>query len=135
MYRKIGFVSFAFLLFSGCGSSPSDGLIPAKGTVSLDGTAISKGIIRFVPTDGVTPSVDAAIEAGKYETRLPKGKLTVLVNSGKKIGEQRIYETDPNSPMTEIMKEMVPEKYNVKTTLSIEVSDKPVESAFDLKTK
>ncbi len=135
MFRGIGSVSLACLLFSGCSNSPSDGLIPAKGTVSLDATAISKGIIRFVPIDGVTPSVDAAIVDGKFETRLPKGKLTVIVNSGKKIGEQRIYETDPNSPLTEIMKELVPEKYNVKSTLSVEVSDKAVEAAFDLKTK
>lgn len=128
---------FALVLtMSGCGSATSDGLIPAKGTVTLDGSALAKGTIRFMPADGVTPSVDASIEEGKFSTRLPKGKLTVIINSGKKIGEQRIYEEDPKSPMTDIMKEIIPEKYNVKSSLALEVGDKQLDNvAYDLKSK
>ncbi len=132
---RLGIV-FLLAFSTGCGSSKSDGLTPAKGTVTLDGTAVAKGTIRFTPGDGVTPSVDAAIEDGKFSTRLPKGKLTVMINSGKKIGEQRMYEEDPQSPVTDIMKEIIPEKYNVKSTLSVEVADKPLEDLkYDLKLK
>ena len=135
--RVLG-IGFAGLLLTlgGCNYATSDGLTPAKGTVKLDGIAVEKGIIRFMPADGVTPSVDSAIEGGKFSTRLPKGKMTVFINSGQKIGEQRIYEDDPKSPMTDIMKEIIPEKYNVKTSLSLEVSDKPLENiAYDLTLK
>lgn len=131
----IGFICVAAIL-SGCGSATSDGLVSAKGTVTLDGTALAKGTIRFMPADSVTPSVDASIDEGKFATRLPKGKLTVIINSGKKIGEQRIYEEDPKSPMTDIMKEIIPDKYNVKSTLALEVGDKALENvSYDLKSK
>ena len=47
-----------------------------------------------------------------------------------------MYEEDPKSPVTDIMKEIIPEKYNVKSTLSLEVADKPLEDLkYDLKLK
>lgn len=130
MIRRVlgmGFIGLTFAI-CGCSSSTADGLIPASGTVSLDGVAVAKGTIRFMPADGVTPSVDSAIDDGKFSVRLPKGKLTVIINSGKKVGEQRMYEEDPKSPVTDVMKEIIPEKYNVKSKLFLEVFDKPLEN-------
>lgn len=46
--------------------------------------------------------------------------MKVEIRSPKVIGTRKVYDT-PDSPMIDITTELVPEKYNTKSTLTIDV--------------
>jgi len=91
-----------------------------SGTVTVDGTPVETGSITFLPADGMTPTAGGEIKDGKYNVQVPIGLMKVSISVPKVIGKKKIYPT-PESPEMPITKEALPERYNEKTELTLEV--------------
>jgi len=121
----------AAMVAIGCGSdAPTH---PVKGRVTLDGAPLEKGSIRFSPTGEASPA-GGEIKNGEYSLMAPPGESKVEITSTKVIGQRKAYNT-PDSPMVDITKEVVPEKYNARSTLKIEVKAGSNSKDFELSTK
>jgi hypothetical protein len=105
------------IVLPGC----SDGTLSITGKVTLDGTPLQEGKIRFVPADGQGPTAEAVITAGSYEVALLPGAKKVVIEGWRKVGEEKVTPDDPSSPMIDIMDPIVPERYNKNTELSCEI--------------
>lgn len=123
-------VAFAALLAasaSGC-SSDSDGLArePVWGTVTFDGQPLERGTITFVP-EGETPTQGGAtIAGGKYsivkDEGLVAGNYRVAISSPQG-GAETIEDTTNDAPgmPPKPRKDLIPARYNSKSTLTAEV--------------
>jgi hypothetical protein len=118
---------------AGCGAGgATDNLprLPVSGTVTLDGAPLAKGMIQFMPTSAQQGVVAGAmIEDGKYSIPRDQGPVpgsyAVSIVSG---GSSESPPGPPGPPVEGVAgpPEMVPEKYNTKTILSVRVeADKP----------
>ena len=109
----------------GCGSSGGDSRLPDRGeisgTVTLDGQKIDNGSITFFSEEDAARGIQASatIKDGKYE---------ILVTPGtKKVKISQTVETKPN-----FFENMVPAKYNTKTTLEADVNKESRHFDFEL---
>jgi hypothetical protein len=103
----------------GCGRQPQvvkDRAI-VSGTVSIDGTALKGGTIRFLSDDGGVNASAMIGEGGKFTTdRAPVGKSKVSVETESlKFGNAAAYVA-------------IPAKYTSPATSSLEVDLKPGEN-------
>lgn len=120
---RIGFVLLAALSTSaaGCGGSEQTAL---KGKVTLDGVPVENGSIAFYSTAEGGPRAAAAIQNGEYavplERGLKPGSYRVEVSWQKPTGK-KIPSTDPGF-LADETREVVPDKYNVKSTLTADVA-------------
>jgi hypothetical protein len=103
----------------GCSADSSRGTV--DGTVTLDGTPLASGIIRFVPIDGQTPTAEATINHGTFAAVVPIGEKRVSISASKVVGKRKMYET-PDSPTVDVVEELLPARYNVRSELSITVN-------------
>lgn len=133
-----------FLSF-GCGGPTADysmvDLVNAGGTVTMDGAPLAGAVVTFEdPTDD-TFSYALTDGAGKYVLQFDSemkgvktGKKVVRISTTKKIlGLNTASATeggDPDAKRSD--KESVPEKYNKKSILEVEVSKGSVRFDFDL---
>jgi hypothetical protein len=108
----------AAVLLAVVGCSPA---ADVSGSVSYDGTPVADGSITFVPADGQTPTAGGTVKDGKYACRVPVGAMKVSITSAKEVGRKKLYQTK-DSPDMPVMKEVLPEKYNMKTQLTYEVT-------------
>jgi hypothetical protein len=112
-----------FLLFSlpfvaACGG-PRDAAT-VSGSVTIDGRVAETGSITFIPVNGEGPSSGAAIAAGQYSASVWPGKSRVEIRVPKVVGESKLYDT-PDSPLQQVMAEVLPAKYNEKSELELDV--------------
>lgn len=123
------------LLLSGCGGGPGD--TPetgeVRGVVKLDGEPLPDAKVVFQPESG-RPSQDTTNADGEYVLRYSKdingakiGKHTVRITTGRNVSNE--------DGTTEEIPEKVPEKYNKKTTLEVEVKAENEPINFDLETE
>jgi hypothetical protein len=103
----------------GC-ARKTDGAVDIHGKVSFQGKAIEKGTVSFVPEDGRSNAVVADIKNGQYSVRLGPGGKKVQISSMKKTGERQAMVAG-ESRKVNVTQETIPEKYNVNSTLRIEV--------------
>jgi hypothetical protein len=109
----------------GC-STPTDNLgrQAVNGTVTLDGQPLASGSIQFQPSsqDGAT-SGGAVITGGKFsisqEEGLPPGSYKVVIRGSATSPGGAL--TEPPGTAKAVEKELIPERYNEKTTLTAEV--------------
>lgn len=128
------------LSLSGCGGSVDDqpdlGLV--KGIVTLDGQPLSGAAIAFLPDSGRT-AFGTTDENGYYELNYirdtmgcklghNKVAITTLTDS---LEDDNELEGDDVQIKAKAVKEILPAKYNKKTTLEAVV--KPGENQFDFK--
>ncbi|MCZ2343705.1 MAG: hypothetical protein LC104_18205 [Bacteroidales bacterium] len=121
---------------TGCGS---DGTIPVKGSVQLDGKPLDKALVTLIPDTG-TPGAGgfgATDDAGNFEIMTPQGnkgifpgkyKVTVSKTALKK--EVTKAETGETGLTDSDLNELVPPPYfnPETTTLNVTVeADKPVD--------
>jgi hypothetical protein len=111
-------------LVFGCGEENPLGRRAVYGDVSYQGKPVDYGSIQFIPVDpqrGV--SSGAMIEAGKYQIQeslgLPPGNYSVMVSSPDQSQQTKIEEV-PGDART-LAAERIPAKYNLQTTLKVEV--------------
>jgi hypothetical protein len=129
-------VLFACIVVSGCGFAANDDLVSVAGSVLLKGKPVESGTIEFKYADGMTPPVITLIENGEFATRLSSGTTKVVISSTVKVGERAEYYGAEDSPIYEVTKEQIPAKYNTRSQLTLEVSDRPIEAIlYDLKTR
>lgn len=128
-------VGLVVCLFASLGCD--SGATPArvKGKVTVDGVPLESGAIRLIPVDGKAPTAGSPIEDGEYYVdNAPATKVRVEISASKVVGKRKAYDT-PDSPFIDVTKEMLPEKYNLKSELKRELTKGANELNFDLKTK
>ena len=126
-----GLTLIALLGLAGCNREPAKSRI--TGEVTLDGDTVDEGNISFVPADGVGPTAGERIENGSYSVEVPPGLKKVSINAPEVVGQRKAYESDPNSPMIEIVRERIPIKYNAQTELQYTVPAGSATKNFELK--
>ena len=131
--RAFSFILLASFVFV-CGCGPEPNMATITGTVTIDGTPAEKGSISFIPVDGMTPTAGATIEQGKFTSEVPIGESKVEIRVPKVVGKQKLYDT-PDSPVQEIMEEVLPAKYNESTELRFTAQKGKNEKAFELSIK
>jgi hypothetical protein len=129
----IALLAVVVLTASGCGS----GQATVNGSVTLDGAPLEKGDINFIPADGQGGTAGGAIKDGKYSvSKVPPGSKIVQITASKKVGEHKAYPDDPNSPMLDDVKDIIPAEYNTKSTLKADLTAGSNElKPFELKSK
>ena len=127
------FALLAAVALAGCQSEPDTGGRKAiVGEVTLNGAPIKEGSIRFEPKAGQTAS-GASIVDGKYEISASKGLLPgtyrVFINALEPESQTRSADDLMNNPGPP-RKELIPAKYNAKSTVTIDVTESG-ENRFD----
>ncbi len=141
----------ALAMVSGCESKPkaaygSLALVSVSGRVTLNGRPLAKAVITFDDTQDGTFSFGQTDSDGNYKLRLDSdmlgvkpGKKIVRVsttrkllglNSSEEAGESSL---DGATGKLEVAKELVPDKYNKNSELTVDVSEKSRTFNFDLR--
>ena len=125
-------VAATLLPLLGCGGSSDVGRV--KGIVTLDGQAVADATVEFSPEGEGRPSTGMTDTDGHYdlaytatETGAKIGKHTVTITTGG-------MKSDSNGNLTKVP-ETIPEKYNVKTELIVEVTSGKNTHDFYLKSQ
>jgi len=142
-FRSLARVLIACLVFAGCGGkSDPYARVPITGTVTLDGKPLPKGYFILEPIGGQPTQSGGMIQNGTFnvpEQHGPvPGKYSVAIFSG---ADETPTQLAPGTPEAEAaakksQSERVPKKYNIQTTLVLEVTaDGDNEFPFDLYSK
>lgn len=121
-------------LLVGCGGS---NLATIRGNVTLDGTPLEVGSIVFEPADRTGPVAGGTIKDGKYllagDSGVVPGKKIVRINASRNTG--RKIEAGPPAPAGTLVDEVVyvPDSYNEKSTLSVQVESGASSHDFELR--
>ena len=138
-----GFSSGALALLlvggiSGCSEEDKLGRQEVKGRVIFDGQPLESGSIRFEPQNatGIQVSAGAVVNNGQFVIEasqgLPKGSYKVSISSPEG-GNRELSMPVPNAPAP---RERIPEKYNINTTLTVELPIKTQNGlSFELTSK
>jgi len=132
---RIGFAfacTFIALWMAGCSSGTSEGNVTA--VVTVDGQPLKEGSISFVPVDGKSSTAGGSITDGKFTGKVPLGEMKVQIRAKKVIGKKKMYDT-PDSPVVEEVEELLDEKYNDKTELTMTVAAGDQTKTFEVKAK
>ena len=120
---KTGFalaLAVCCVAFVGC--KPSDGLVPIKGTVTLDGEPIEKGTVNFAPKGGAPgTAAGGPIVNGKYEARVSPGKMAVTIYAQKAIPKENPTPEEVERGITEDIVDIIPAKYNRASILEADI--------------
>jgi len=131
--------SAAAAAFPACGQGDGLNRQAIHGTVTLDGKALPKGLIQFQPdSESVPVAAGAAVSDGKYSIPREQGpvpgkyKVTISADAGKPVAMVDGMPGGAGTPN----KELIPAKYNAKSTLTAEVkAGGPAEFPFELKSR
>jgi hypothetical protein len=113
-------------MLGGCGSKNT--LVEIGGNATYDGKPIEKGLIRFLPVDGATPTAAAEIANGRYTVKVSPGKKQVQIESYKVVG-QHYHRNDPNDRLLDTLEQILPDRYNVNSELTCDIE--PGERVYD----
>lgn len=115
------------LMLAGCGRGNVN-VVPVSGIVTLDGNPVAAAYVTFLPQNG-RPSVGRTDLDGRYELAFT-GK-----NKGALVGTHRVTVSTQQDAMPDLgiegAAEQIPEWYNSKTQLILEVTREP--KPYDLK--
>lgn len=136
----LGGLGMAVLLsLSGCGRESGPLKVAVSGEVTLDGKPVPQGQIVLSDAAGVAQSFGGEIRDGEYSVRTTLGKKKVSISSMQVVsGKQSKYGGIQGDPVSaenpaDVYEEVIPPKYNAKTELTAEVSEKgPNEFSFTL---
>jgi hypothetical protein len=130
----VGFARYALFaaLALGCAGGNSTGTV--RGTVTLDGQPLKDGMVKFIPADSKAQPITAAVKEGQFTLTAPVGVNRVEFSVAKVVGKIKMYET-PDSPTVDQTKEMLPEKFNVKSELKTTVNGGSQDETYTLTSK
>jgi hypothetical protein len=121
------------LVSAGCSTEPAMGTV--SGEVTFDGQPLKDGRVQFTPLDGKGQTGGEPIKDGKFTAKVPVANMKVEISANKVVGKHRVYEGDPNSPVTEDVVELIPPKYNFNSELMLDVKPGSQTVKYDLKSK
>jgi hypothetical protein len=122
----------AAIVVVGCERAPTGGTV--TGTVTFDGQPLKDGIVSFAPFDGKGQTSDAKIADGKFTASVSIGTMKVMFSAPKVIGKKKMYDT-PDAPSVDEIKELLPDKYNAQSKLTITVKAGNQDEKFELTSK
>jgi hypothetical protein len=134
--RWLSLLSLPLLLLAGCGGEPYK-VAPVSGRVTLNGQPLANASVTFSP---VATGGNLEPGPGSYATTDTDGRYTLKIigkeSRGAVVGKHKVrialveQERDPSDdrPKRTTVKQL-PEKYNAKTTLEVDVPDKGTDSA------
>ena len=132
------YVRFALPLvaiaIAGCGKSGIE-RVHVSGKATYDGQPIEIGQIRFVPVSPATgPITIDRIENGAYETATTGGVTVGTHRVEMRMYDSHEYETAPRVAGSPSVKQLLPDKYNRKSELTLDVKsgDGSIEKNFEL---
>ena len=130
LHRYIGRLCIACSLAAlagGCGGN--ENLSEVSGTVRLDGEPLNDALVVYSPTSGGTTAYGRTDESGRYRMYFKDDE------PGAWLGENRVRIStgDVGATGGAGKPERVPDVYNVKSDLTVEV--KPGENTFDFELK
>ncbi|MDB5347241.1 MAG: hypothetical protein JWP89_5618 [Schlesneria sp.] len=143
-YCLLGFI----VMGVGCETRPKANydrlnLVKAGGTITLDGQPLAGAVVSFDdPTDG-TFSYGLTNSSGYFKLQIdsvmagvkPGAKLVRVSTTRKILGLNTKEEGAGGSAKSEHPVEVVPPKYNKKSTLQVEVTSGKTDYDFDLKSE
>ncbi|WP_437188206.1 hypothetical protein SH668x_001637 [Planctomicrobium sp. SH668] len=121
-------------ILSGCGGG-NDNRASISGSVTFNGEPVEEGSITFIAEKG--PSTGGAISNGTYSIPSENGPMlgnnTVHISWNKKTGKQ-IEAGSPTPAGTKIdeRKEAIPDKYNKKSELKVDIKSGANKEDFTL---
>ena len=123
--------SLAVLSSAGCGSAPSGPKLErVTGKVTFKGEPIKEGDITVVPV-GEGTSAGGKIIDGQFSLEVSPGKKIVRIEALRDV-PGKFREDNPGEKI-QVREQFIPEKFNSKSTLELEVtSGGPNEKTFDL---
>jgi hypothetical protein len=121
------------IVLLGCSTGPSTGTV--TGEVTLDDQPIKDGRLTFIPVDGQGPTGGALIKDGKFvASGVPATKMKVQINGNRVKGKYKAFDT-PESPWIDDVEEMVPQKFNFNSELTLDVKPGDQDVKYHLKSK
>ncbi len=135
MMQRVGYFAVVLSLLlplPGCQNGPAVGTV--NGEVTFEGQPLKKGAIRFVPVDGNAPTAGAIIQDGHFTAEVPVGLMRVEIRASRVIGQRRAYAA-ADSPLENELEEIIPEKFNRESKLTLPVKKGTQEVRYDLKGK
>jgi hypothetical protein len=122
---------------TGCGGDSRRATV--QGKITLDNVPLETGTISFTPIDGNTgPTAGGAIKDGYFSITAVKGPATgwnlVAIHSSKKTGKQIADPILHGQKVDEVVS-VVPEQYNVRSTLKRELTSGKNVLDFELSSK
>jgi hypothetical protein len=110
-----------------------NGLVQVSGEVTVDGNPLKNGTISFFSDTGEKsgPTAGAAIKDGKYSAAVASGRKRVEIRGYQTVGQTRV--AGPESPLIDIVKDILPDQYNAKSELTCEIAASASPQNFALK--
>lgn len=132
---RFGLGACLMVVLTGCGGSSGPDLLPAEGTVTLDGQPLDQAVVTFVPANG-RPSVGVTDPQGHYRLKytedrsgaLPGAHKVVIVSEVAPSGGEG---SDPKPGR----KELLPKRYHEQTELTANVVSGTKTYDFQLQSK
>jgi hypothetical protein len=137
--NPFGLLWVAGMLVAGCNQEGDDlPRQPIWGTVAFEGQPLADGTIQFQPATGAEPvSAGSVIKDGRYTIDraggLVPGTYKVIINARSAESGAQPKDQQAGKPRP-VPKELIPGKYNTKTTLTVQVKSGE-EKAFDFDLK
>jgi hypothetical protein len=101
-----------------------------QGRVTLNGQPLKEGAVRFIPINGDTQATGGMVRDGSFKVQVPVTKQRVEFSANVVDKEK----TPPNANGDQIvMKILVPERYNTRSELTLDVVSGLNEPVFELK--
>ncbi|MEI7683402.1 MAG: hypothetical protein WCL32_00135 [Planctomycetota bacterium] len=104
-----------------------------SGIVTYEGKPLETGAITFFPVDGKSPTAGAMIAQGEYSAVVALGEMKVVISAPKIVGRRMLYANNPQSPEMDLTVDVLPERYNERSTLKVVFASAVEKRDFDLK--
>ncbi len=113
------------LLLAGCSGAPADfPREPVEGQVTLDGRPLDEGLITLEPVDQPEPIASGVITEGRFTIARvdgpAPGRHRVSIWSQKPTGK-KLRDPDQKGQLVEEIKSVIPDRYNARTELVVEI--------------
>jgi len=115
------FALIVLTLTTGCGPSTAT----LTGTVTFDGKPLQEGDIIVSAAEGKVDSATGKISDGQYKVITTPGRKNVKISAQIVVNKIKDSPNDPNSTFQEIRKEILPDRYHNKSTLTIDLKAGP----------